>query len=335
MRGSGPGTVPGRSKNLFPGSQVRAQAGSAASVGSPAAAAPTSLVSAAQTLGSSHSGEIAGFPRVLGKSMSPELRRRNHGPALSGRGIPLAPPTSRRPSRACASGRPRILGPLPRALLPLPPSARLRSALLRSAELRRLCSICTARCSGADRHEAAGPRAAGRPLLQLRGRRRAAASAPGKEPLRARTAAERPAEGPGGFSAALLCSAQDVPGMQWGGAGRRPVLGEPRPSPAAPFEPAPGSRFPPPARMLTYTLFGFGTGPCTPSLGPHNLIPGLARVPASRRPGGGRRRGREGGPSHQAAPFERLRSARPTMWWPSAGTWMVIWSSSGRANPLA
>lgn len=37
------------------------------------------------------------------------------------------------------------------------------------------------------------------------------------------------------------------------------------------------------------TLFGFGTGPCTPSLGPCTLIPGLARVPASRRPGGGRR----------------------------------------------
>lgn len=188
--------------------------------------------------------------------MSLEPRRRNHSPARSGRGIPLAPPTSRRPSRACASGRPRILGCLPRARLPLPPSAPLRSAPLRSADLRRLCSICAARCSGAGRHEVAGLRATGRPLLQLRGRRRAAASAPGAEPLRARTAAERPAEGPGGFSASLLCSAQNAPGMRWGGAGRRPVLGEPRPSPAAPFEPAPGSRFPPPAHMLTYTLSG-------------------------------------------------------------------------------
>lgn len=188
--------------------------------------------------------------------MSLEPRRRNHSPARSGRGIPLAPPTSRRPSRACASGRPRILGRLPRARLPLPPSAPLRSAPLRSADLRRLCSICAARCSGAGRHEVAGLRATGRPLLQLRGRRRAAASAPGAEPLRARTAAERPAEGPGRFSASLLCSAQNAPGMRWGGAGRRPVLGEPRPSPAAPFEPAPGSRFPPPAHMLTYTLSG-------------------------------------------------------------------------------
>lgn len=59
------------------------------------------------------------------------MRRRTHSPERSGRGIPLVPPTSRSPSRACASGRPRILGPLPRALLALQLSALLRLAPLR------------------------------------------------------------------------------------------------------------------------------------------------------------------------------------------------------------
>lgn len=59
------------------------------------------------------------------------MRKRIHSPERSGRGIPLAPPTSHRPSRACASGRPRILGPLPRALLALQLCAPLLLAPLR------------------------------------------------------------------------------------------------------------------------------------------------------------------------------------------------------------
>lgn len=111
--------------------------------------------------------------------------------------------------------------------------------------------------------------------------------------------------------------------MRWGGAGRRPVLREPHLSPAAHFQPAPGSGFPPPACLLTYTLFGFGTGPCTPSLGPCTLIPGLARVPASRRPGGGRGWGwvLASGSPFPASPLSQ--EAYYVFLWPSVGTWVV------------
>lgn len=176
---------------------------------------------------------------------------------------------------------PRLRGRTPARSWRRASSPRARSVLsstprpARSRPARLLGSL----RGGRRGHEDAGTRSPGCPRLQRGGRRRAAAGAPGAEPLRARAAPQRPAEGPGGCR----------PRPSHLGLGRaEEELGEgysARPSPAA----APQA---PAARALHAAL-----RPASPTPSPHfrspsyfpaalapNLAPPLSPAPRTSNP---------------------------------------------------
>lgn len=164
-------------------------------------------------------GARAGALAPLGPAPPPRADRGAGSGAGLGPRLPAAVGVAARKPRPGPAPRPRHPQPLPRlrgrAPGPLQPPRILgprpapRPAAPRSAPGPAPGSTRGPRLPGHPRggprgHEAAGTRPPGRPCL--RRRRRAAPGAPGAEPLRARAAPRRPAEGPGGCPPATPAS---------------------------------------------------------------------------------------------------------------------------------